>query len=154
MIDYSKIEFDDLTQKRLFDFCLTHRLGLADIDDQSSLAPADFKFHVTIMYSKVNNPMFEDGVRDVSPHVFSPEAFDLFGPNNDILVLKLSLDGVMKNLFNHYRDTYGHISEFMPFQPHISIRGGAIGVRDRIASLPMPDFELRAQRLVQKRKED
>ncbi|MCV9964089.1 hypothetical protein OIU34_19595 [Pararhizobium sp. BT-229] len=150
MIDFSKIEFDDLTTRRLFDFCVTHRLGLADVADQSPLSPADFKFHVTIMYSKVTNPMFEEGERDFTPHVLTPDAFDMFGPNNDILVLKLRLDDVLASLFDHYREAYGHVSEFMPFQPHISIRGSGIGAKDRIESIPMPDFELRARRLIQR----
>lgn len=150
MIDFSKLEFDDLTTTRLFDFCMVHRLGLADAEDRSSLSPGDFKFHVTVMYSKVTNPAFKEGEREFAPHVLTPDAFDMFGPDNDILVLKLRRDEVLTGLFDHYRDTYGHVSEFMPFQPHISIRGSGIGARDRIGSLPMPDFELNAERLIQK----
>jgi hypothetical protein len=152
MIDFSKLEFDDLTTERLFDFCMDHRLGLADVDDRSSLTPRHFKFHVTIMHSKVTNSLFEEGEQKFGPHLLMPVAFDLFGPNNDILALKLRADAVLTDLFGHYGNKYGHVSEFMPFQPHVSIRGGNAGVKDRIGLLPMPAFDLRAERLVQKKK--
>jgi 2'-5' RNA ligase len=150
MIDFAKLQFDELTTDRLFEFCMSNRLGLASSEERSNLKPANFKFHVTIMYSKVKSLGFKEGEMGFGPHVLIPEAFDMFGPENDILVLKLRRDNVLEALFDHYRDTYGHVSDFMPFQPHISIRGSSVGVRDRIASLPMPHFDLRADRLVQK----
>jgi 2'-5' RNA ligase len=150
MIDFAKLELDEQTTELLFEFCRTHRLGLADVDDQSSLSAADFKFHVTVMYSKVTSPMFPEGERDFSPHVLQPEGFDLFGPENDILVLKLQCDDVLAGLFDHYRVTYGHVSDFMPFRPHITVRGGDAGLKDRIAAIPLPDFDLRASRLIHK----
>lgn len=152
MIDFTKIEFDDPTKQQLFNFCLTHRLGLADVEDQSGLTPQDFKFHVTVMYSRVTNPSFQEVERGHDPQLLVPEGFELFGPNRDILALTLRDDPILTGLFDHYSEKYGHVSEFMPFRPHISIRGGSVGVKDRIASLPLPDFELRVDRLIQKRK--
>jgi 2'-5' RNA ligase len=150
MIDFAKLEFDDATEGLMFEFCKTHRLGLADLDDRSSLSPGDFKFHVTVMYSKVTNPMFPEGARDFVPHVLRPERFDMFGADNDILVLRLYRDDVLAALFDHYRETYGHVSEFMPYRPHVTIRGSGAGVKDRLQQLPLPDFDLRALRLVHK----
>lgn len=152
MIDFTKLEFNDLTTQRLFDFCLENRLGLADVDDQSALTPQDFKFHVTIMYSHVTSSLFDECQRAYGPHVLVPEAFELFGPNRDILALTLREDSFLTDLFQHYGENYGHVSEFIPFRPHISIRGSSIDMKDRIASLQLPDFELRVDRLVQKRK--
>jgi hypothetical protein len=152
VIDFTKLEFDDLTTQRLFDFCMENRLGLAEADDQSSLTPQDFKFHVTVMYSHVTNFLFEEGQQEHGPHVLMPEAFELFGPNRDILALTLRTDAILTGLFDHYGEKYGHVTEFMPFRPHISIRGSSVRVRERIASLPLPEFELRVDRLIQKRK--
>ncbi|MCS4090177.1 hypothetical protein [Rhizobium sp. BK176] len=152
MIDFAKLEFDDLTSKRLFDFCVENRLGMAEADDRSSLTPKDFKFHVTVMYSRVTNPAFEEIQQSYGPHVLVPEAFELFGPNRNILALTLRDDPVLTEIFDHYGEKFGHVSEFTSYRPHVSIRGSSADVKDRIASLPLPDFELRVDRLIQKRK--
>ncbi len=146
MIDFSKLEFDDATEQRLFDFCRTHHLGLAD----SYLSPKDFKFHVTVMYSKVTNPDFPEGERDFAPQVLRAESFDLFGPDNNLLALRLHRSESLQTLFEHYQTTYGHVSEFMPYRPHITIRGCDLDVKKRIKSIPLPDFDLRAVRLIHK----
>ncbi|TLX17074.1 hypothetical protein [Rhizobium sp. MHM7A] len=150
MIDYSRLEFDEQTTNNLFDFCLAHRLGLADIDDQSKLRVDEFKFHMTIMYSKVMSPLFREGLQEFTPHILQPETFAMFGPNEDMLVLKLHCDDVLNELFMHYRSVYGHVSDFMPFRPHITMRGNSAGVRERIKTLPLPEFAIRADRLIHK----
>lgn len=149
-IDFVKLEFDDRTTELLFDFCRIHRLGLANVDDQSSLSAADFRFHVTVMYSKVTSPKFPEGEFDVDPLILQPDSFDMFGPNADILALKLHHDGALADLFDHYGNTYGHVSDFVPYRPHVSIRGSGVGMKDRILRLPLPDFDLRAHRLIHK----
>jgi hypothetical protein len=154
MIDFVKLVLQEQTNESLLEFCKTHRLGLADTDDQSSLSAADFKFHVTVMYSKVTNPAFREGECDFVHHVLQPEAFDMFGPNHDILALGLHADGVLTGLFDFYGEAYGHVSDFMPYRPHITIRGGNADMRSRIGSIPLPDFELRTHRIVHKVKKD
>lgn len=149
-IDFAKLEFDDETQERLFAFCKAHRLGLADVDDQSHLKPKDFKFHITVMYSKVTNPEFMEGETDFFSHVVQPVSYDMFGPDLDLLVLRLEADEALTNLFDHYVSRYGHVSDFIPYKPHVTIRGSSAGARERLAALPLPDFELRATRLTHK----
>lgn len=146
MIDFAKLEFDDATEERLFEFCRTHHLGLAD----SYLSPKDFKFHVTVMYSKVTNPDFPEGDRDFAPQDLRPECFDMFGPENTLLALRLQRSEALLSLFDHYLSTYGHVSEFMPYRPHVTIRGCSPDVAKRIRSIPLPGFDLRAVRLVHK----
>ena len=149
-IDFAKLEFDDETEESLLAFCKAHRLGLADVDDQSLLKAKDFKFHVTVMYSKVTHPEFRDGETDFLAHVVQPVSYDMFGPDRDLLVLRLHADKVLTNLFDHYVSRYGHVSDFAPFNPHVTIRGSSASARDRLAALPLPDFELRATRLTHK----
>lgn len=151
-IDFAKLELDDRSTELLFDFCKVHRLGLADVDDQSPLSAADFKFHVTVIYSKRTNPEFQEGEFEVDAISLKPESFALFGPNADILALKLHPDATLTGLFDHYRSTYGHVSDFMPYRPHVSIRGSNAGLKDRLKDIPLPDFDLRADRIVHKLK--
>lgn len=148
MIDYVRLEFDATTKGNLFQFCLEQRLGLADVGDQSPLTTDHFKFHVTIMYSKVTNSAFEEGIRDFKPHILQPDAFDMFGPEKDHLVLRLHPDTVLTELHDYYRLTYGHVSDFSPFLPHLTIRGSDAKAKNRIDTLPLPNFELRAERLI------
>lgn len=146
MIDFAKLEFDDTTEDRLFDFCRAHRLGLAE----AYQSPKDFKFHVTVMYSKVTNPDFPEGERDFEPQNLRAECFDMFGPDNDLLALRLHRSEALLSLFDHYLSTYGHVSEFKPYRPHITIRGCAPDVQKRIKGIPLPDFDLHAVRLIHK----
>lgn len=146
--------FDKETEERLFEFCKTHRLGLASDGDHSRLKLKDFKFHVTIMYSKVTSPDFIEGEFALpAPHVVRPMSYDLFGPDLDLLVIRLVPDAVLSGLFEHSVTDYGHVSDFMPFRPHVTIRGSSADIRDRLSLLPLPDFDLRAERVVQKVKE-
>lgn len=146
MIDFVKLEFDDETEERLFEFCREHHLGLAD----SYQSPKDFKFHVTVMYSKATNPDFPEGERDFASQDLRPESFDMFGPENNLLALRVHRSEALLSLFDHYLSTYGHVSEFMPYRPHVTIRGCGADVAKRIKSFPLPDFDLRAVRLVHK----
>lgn len=150
LVDFVKLEFDEGTNERLLDYCKAHRLGHADRDDQSALSAADFGFHVTVMYSKETNPAFPVGEFDVGPYRLRPEAFDMFGPDREILVLKLRRDKPLTELFDHYRNAYGHVSDFMPYLPHVSIHGSGAEVKDRLSRIPLPDFELCANKLIQK----
>lgn len=150
MIDYARLEFDQKTTGNLFDFCLEHRLGLADVDDQSTLSPADFKFHLTVIYSKVPSPSFQEGEQDFTPHILEARTFDMFGPDEDVLVLKIKLDDVLANLNEHYKVVYGHVPAFDPFRPHITFRGSNAEDKARIRTLPVPRFELRADKLIHK----
>jgi 2'-5' RNA ligase len=150
MIDYARLEFDKETASNLFNFCLEHRLGVADVDDQSKVSLDDFKFHVTVIYSRTTHPDFHEGDRDFKPHILQPDAFDLFGPDKDLLVLKIQCDTVLLELNEHYKATYGHVSDYTPYRPHLTIRGPISSVRDRIKEIPLPEFELRADRLIHK----
>jgi 2'-5' RNA ligase len=154
MIDYARLEFDAETKGNLFDYCLENRVGLADVDNQSSLSPADFKFHLTVIYSSVTNPSFLEGEQDFKPHLLEAKAFDMFGPDEDVLVLKIKLDDVLTSLNEHYKATYGHIPVFDPFRPHITFRGSNSEDKTRVKKLPVPMFDLRADKLIHKIKAD
>ena len=149
MVDYTKLMFDVATTERLFAFCKRHRLGLADVPDQSGLSADEFGFHVTVMYSKVAHPSFKEGVIGFGPHVVVPIAFEMFGPAKDLLALTLRSDPILDGLLRHYRETYGHVSDFA-FSPHVTIPGEVSRLRGRSHELPLPDFELRLDRLVQR----
>jgi 2'-5' RNA ligase len=150
VIDYARLEFDEATTGNLFDFCLQHRLGLADVEDRSKLKPADFKFHLTIIYSRVTNPDFNEGEQDFSAHILEPMTFDMFGPDEDVLVLKIKPDGVLVNLNEHYKAAYGHVPAFDPFRPHITFRGSNAADKPKIKALTVPTFQLRADKLIHK----
>jgi hypothetical protein len=145
-VDFVKLGFDTETRDRLFEFCLKNRLGIANVDDQSVLKPGDFKFHVTVMYSRVTNEAFQEGEFDIS-EVLRPSEYALFGPDENLLVLRLHKDDYLRDLHDHYRETYGHVSDFDPYQPHVTIKGGN--------SIPrsFPPFNLRVDRLIHRRKE-
>ncbi|NTF16823.1 hypothetical protein G6L37_00090 [Agrobacterium rubi] len=150
-IDFVKLEFDDETQGRLFEFCRIHKLGLADCGDPSRLTSKDFKFHVTIMYSAVTSQLFREGeFRLHVPCILTPVSYDMFGPENDKLVVLIDPRKDLSDLFEHYGSTFGHVSDFTPFRPHLTIRGTSAGAKDRMSTLPLPDFALRANRLIHK----
>lgn len=150
VIDYARLEFDETTTNHLFQFSLDHNLGLADVKDRSRLKVDDFKFHLTIIYSRVNSPYFLEGEQDFSGHILQPTTFDMFGPNEDVLVLKIKADAVLTSLNAHYKDVYGHVPAFDPFRPHITFRGSNSSNKAKIEKLPVPSFQLRADRLIHK----
>ncbi len=150
VIDYARLEFDEATTQNLFDFCLEHKLGLADVEDQSKLKAADFKFHVTIIYSRATNPSFPEGDQVFTGHTLEATTFDMFGPDEDVLVLKIKPDAVLTSLNAHYKDVYGHVPAFDPFRPHITFRGSNAEDKAKIASLPVPSFQLYADKLIHK----
>lgn len=151
-IDFAKLEFDGLTKARLLRFCTDHRLGLAASADPSTLTADDFGFHLTVTYSRVNSPAFQPGEFDVEPYRLRPLSYDVFGPEADILVLKLHPDEEIVKLAERYRDVHGHVSDFGQYAPHVSIRGSDAATRSRIREIPLPDFDLFADRLIQKHK--
>jgi hypothetical protein len=120
-----------------------------DVPDQDSVLVDDFKFHITVMYSKVAHNKFMDGEYDIYPFTLKPESLQMFGPNNDILAIKLRQEKLFKNLFDYYCNSYGHISDF-PCNPHVSIRGSSEDYKDRIRSIPLPDFNLVVNKLIHK----
>jgi len=150
VIDYARLEFDKETASNLFDFCLEHNLGLADIEDKSKLTAADFKFHLTVIYSRVPNPAFREGEQDFTAHVLEPMAFDMFGPDKDVLVLKIKPDSVLTSLNEHYKMVYGHVSDFDPYRPHITFRGNKAADKAKLKLLSLPSFQLRADKLIHK----
>lgn len=152
IVDFCKLELDAQTEQNLYEFCLDNRLGLANSVHHYELQPKDFKFHLTIMYSKTLSEEFEDKTLLFGPHVLKPTEFAMFGPDNDMLVLKIDPDGVLTDLHEHYVHRYGHVSDFPMFRPHITIRGSDITAQKRIGKLPLPDFDLVATTLVHKKK--
>lgn len=149
LINYVRLEFDNRTTERLFDYCRKHKLGLLDAEDQSSVLPEDYKFHITVMYSKVAHPKFVDGEYDIYPFSLKPDALQMFGPNHDVLAIKLKHEKLFSNLFEYYGSTYGHVSDF-PCNPHVSIRGSNAEYKDRLRSIPLPDFYLIVNKLIHK----
>ena len=153
LINYVRLEFDNRTTERLFDYCRINKLGLLDSEDESSpVSSEDYKFHITVMYSKVAHPKFVDGEYDVYPFSLKPDVLQMFGPNHDILAIKLKQEKLFSNLFEYYEDSYGHVSDF-PCNPHVSIRGSNAGYKDRLPNIPLPDFNLVVNRLIHKVKE-
>ena len=147
LIDYAKLTFDDETERLLFDFCRELDLGHAAAYGE----PGDFKFHVTVMYSSVTSPHFKEGlVEGFSPLILRPECWDLFGSEGNHLVLRLHLGQELSELYGHYPKTYGHVSDFAPYRPHVTIAGGETSDRRRLAKIPVPSFALRADKLVHK----
>lgn len=151
-IDLVKIEFDETTNGLLYDYCRENRLGYLRDGARPYLSPEDFNFHVTVMYSRVKGEGFVEGSSQFGPHLLTPQGFDMFGPGNDLLVIKLRRDRVLEELFGHYVEKYGHVSEFLPYRPHITIKGSVAADQERIAELPLPEFDLRAARIVQRKK--
>lgn len=149
LINYVRLEFDNRTNERLFEYCQNNRLGLLDVEDQSSVSAVDFKFHITVIYSKVAHSKFLDGEYDIYPFALKPDVLQMFGPNHDILALKLKQEKLFSNLFEYYVNSYGHISDF-PCNPHVSIRGSNAGYKGRLRSIPLPDFNLVADKLIHK----
>ena len=150
MIDYARLEFDDETTQNLYEFCLEHNLGLADVKDRKRLKAADFKFHVTVIYSRVTSPAFQEGEQDFAAHILEPMSFDMFGPDEDVLVLKIEPDAVLTRLNTHYKTVYGHIPAFDPFRPHLTFRGSNSADKAKIKTLPVPLFQLRTDKLIHK----
>lgn len=147
LIDYAKLTFDVGTERQLFDFCREHNLGHAAAYGE----PGDFKFHVTVMYSSVTSPLFQEGVvRGFSPLVLRPDCWDLFGSERNHLVLKLHLTTELSDLYSHYCETYGHVSDFTPYRPHVTISGGGASDERRLTKIPVPAFDLMADKLVHK----
>lgn len=147
LVNYVYLQFDTLTNARLFEYCRRNRLGLLDREDQSSVKIVDYKFHLTVMCSKNVSPKFENGVYDIYPFSFTSESLQMLGFNLDVLGIKLQHEKLYDNLFDYYRKTYGHSSDFVN-NPHISIRGSDATYKERIGDIPLPDFTMFVDKLV------
>lgn len=146
--NYSRLEFDAETEAHLFDYSVRNRLGIANRESGDEPKVEDFRFHVTLVYSGVTHPSFHDGSFDIEPFRLLPKRFQIFGAAEPRLVLEFRLDERLQGLFQHYREAFGHQPDFEPFRPHVSIKGTK-GADDSLAlGLDMPDFPMRACRIV------
>ncbi len=146
-IDLATLMFDFETEGNLFSYCVENRLGIASREDSQMLSPASFKFHVTIMRSEVTSPDFKEGIIGFGPHICKPVGFDFFGPDCDLLVLKLEADKTLQELHAHYQKDYGHVYGY-EFNPHITIKGAGLEAKNTLGKLSLPNFALRVDKLI------
>lgn len=151
-VDLVKITFDRETENNLFEYCLKHRLGIAGVQNVDAIKPADFNFHITIMHSVIQSSEFKEGVCDFGPHICNMDDFDYFGPENELLVLKIEHDGVLNDLHEYYKRLHSHIPSYNPFRPHITIKGAGRETQSRLKEIPRPQFQLKATHLIHKLK--
>jgi hypothetical protein len=147
--NYSRLEFEAATAERLYDYCMRNRLGIAKGENAKSLTVEDFRFHVTLVYSSVTHPSFQDISFGIEPLHLLPKQFQIFGFNEPRLVLEFELDEALQTLFQHYKQTFGHQPDYDPYRPHLTFEGTK-GASDSILhGLAMPNFPIRACRIVQ-----
>lgn len=146
-IDLVTLGFDKETEENLFSYCKINHLGIATRENQDALTIADFKFHVTVMYSLTHNPLFLEGEKLCEPFLCKPIEFDFFGPERNLLVLKLAESADLLTLHAEYIKLYEHKSAYDPFRPHLTIKGAGLECKDRISEIRLPDFDIRATKI-------
>lgn len=144
--NYARLEFDAETANRLRDFCVELRIGIAKT--KVSVTADDFKFHVTVIYSCVTHPSFQNGSFLIEPLLLKPKQFQLFGIDEPRLVLEFELDEPLMRLFKHYQREFGHQPDFDPYRPHVSFQGTKGSGVEAMLGLPIPNFPIRASRIV------
>lgn len=120
---YIKLIYDDVTQKKLRQWCYEKGFDITQSYSGRNLSPEEFEFHTTIFYSSNESSLSNKTVYlDKNQTVYRSEidSFALLGDDFDIPVIKLKNSGVISVLRELY-ESIGLEDEYDEYIPHISI---------------------------------
>lgn len=145
MKKYIAIYYTSSTQERLQSWSERNGFDLSVKFDGSKQDPSNFHFHTTIFYSQNEVDLQNKVIYNEKENLVIPTGFDLLGPNNDIVVLKLAYVGELKRLREYY-EKLGLKDEWDSYKPHISV---SYDRKPRnLNDLELPLFPLAFDRLV------
>lgn len=107
---YVGLKFDDEAKNKIL--TIAKELGIEDI------SPEDL--HVTLVYTYDYMDGFKPEGKLSEPIEFSPVGFDLFGDENDCLVLKLASD-TAHDRHQALVKTYGVTPTYSDYKPHVTL---------------------------------
>lgn len=121
---YISVKPDDITQKAIMEY---QEKYLKQFELNTEL-------HCTLIYSK--KPYEDEIIPESYTALASFSSFELFGPENDTLVIKLNSED-LKRRNEDLTKKYGFISDYDEYKPHITL---AYGIKN-IDLNSLPDFE-------------
>ena len=95
------------------------------------------ELHCTLIYSK--KPLNKDVLTKEYKYKGIFKDFQLFGPENDTLVIELNSPEMTKRN-NELKDEYGFISDFSDYKPHVTLSYDCKDIY--LKTLPKIDFDI------------
>ena len=119
---FVSIEFDSKSLKDLMGYVVQNGLDAYTKFDKTKLDSPMTDYHLTVMFSN-NAPVIPMENRDHQlPDIeIVPYAFDLFGENKDILVMKIKETDELRELRNLMIEHYGLKDSFPEWSPHVTL---------------------------------
>lgn len=115
---YICANYDPVTQGYLRKFCEQQGFDLSYKWDGSRQDPEDFDFHTTIWFTTTEHRIKNDTYK--CNFEVRPVNFELFGENENILVMEVQGDGLQE-----IRDSYGRAYDmqdmYPTYRPHITV---------------------------------
>jgi hypothetical protein len=115
---YIEIQYDEFTQGYLREFCREQGFDLTTRFNGKSQDEEDFDFHTTVFHTTTKHNI-DNGAFDIHMPV-TPVGFELFGDNENILVMLIESDG-LDDIRQHYQAEFDMADEWPDFKPHISV---------------------------------
>ena len=140
---YIAVYFDKESTQKLRDYAINNGFDLSQGYDGSIVDINNFDFHATIFFT-TSEHITPTGEYNIKPFDISISGFEFLGPNNDIPVLKVSVNDELLALRSKF-ELSGFKDAWPDYKPHISLSY----VRDKdIKPKSLPDFKIRVNKLV------
>ena len=143
---YIEVKYDQETQHKLAAYCQKNGIDCTQTWSGRKVEPHEFGFHTTIWYS-TSYHSFENRSFQIDPISVVPTKFELFGPNQDILVMLVedaetsAQSQPLLDLRNSYGSLYKMQDAWPDYKPHITLSYNHSG---DIPDIRLPNFEIRA----------
>lgn len=132
---YVCVEFNELTNERLLDFCRYNNIEVKSHPDY----PDDFDFHVTIIFSENESNLPNVEFR-LQPFTLYPEKLDAFGEDGSCLVLRILKTKPLMDL-RCTIERSGLTDKWPEYSPHCTLTYG-FDDKSRLNKIMLPTFPL------------
>lgn len=150
---YIEIVYTLETQSQLMKYCQEHDFDNTVSSSQKSITPRQFEFHSTIWYTTTTHSL-KNNQYQIDEFEVIPIGFELFGPTNNILVLRIEGKGLISDplsgtdtllkLRTMFGDAYDMDDEWPDYKPHITLSYNHQG---DIPDIELPSFPMTANLL-------
>ena len=141
---YVSVVYDDESQARLRAWALENGFDLTYAWDGKRQAAEDFEFHTTLFYCQ-QPVVMKNGTLFERPTEVFVRGIAMFGPKEDIAVLKISSPGIndIREIMAH---EYGLVDSWPKYNPHITVCYGPALID--MSNIELPDFRPKFDKIV------
>ena len=136
---YIAVQYDNATQKRMREWCLSNGFDLTVKHNGEPQAIYKFDFHTTIFYSTSKHRM-ENGLFHIEPGETKATGFELLGVDKNIPVLKVTSPDILA-IRKYFEEVFQMEDAWDSYKPHISLSYAKDNLPDT-SNIKLPDFPL------------